>query len=1225
MAASSDPLRGPKRQKMQLAMEEAELRSLRIPSAAHRGALSPSKNSFLPTLQEEAQERIQQLHKRERHRRSLSLTGDQRDASPVSRRLQQHEAPPEQLLLADISADFLDVIKKDFIKEGGVLDLEQFSRAMLHSLSNPERVLDADGSRRSHDPPSRDHSGALLLAEAEAKLQALASEGVLHPSLSRAAGFAEPSARSSAAARVAAAIDLFRRVDVHGEGQITWEEVSNYFIEQGMAGRDEFTVDSIKQYEASTVVDQSKHESAVEKLVYLEQVDAIVCLSHNSWRFRLYDPKRCVVKHEVSGHRGTVVNCCYVDVFDQIATTSADMTVCLWDAQQLKLRNRMSTKEVQLCVQFDALSNSLFSGSIDGTLSRWDLQHMCLADTRRGQHKQEINALLAVPDVNLLASASSDGTILMWDTETMRWRKQFKGHRKGTFSLAYSMDYHCLLTAGLDQEALVWNPYVEKKPIFNLKGHAHALCGVAVVPGTPQILSADVTGVFRLWDMRNFRTVQSFGGNESFNDFSSFCAMPQHKRLAAGGSKLLMYDYMDEWGGESVTDTSSITDALYSPNAGTFYSISKRTVKAWDSSSGQLFKVLRNVATNEITAATLSDNGRKLYLGDACGRVTAHGLSNGTLLTEFDGHGADISCLAVWKGTNKLASASWDGVVKVHSDERSRPPQLKQLFDIHRDGVTCLACSPELWILASGGTDQQVVIYDLRTLKLEYKFERFKQPIAAIDVLPNRCLLAVADQGGCISLWRLRPHPDKYRLVALFANLPGVGKQLPGADMPDPSRTTPPVPVGAVRFLVHRAPLATVGDRSWLYTADAKGGMRCWDLEPTFERCRVVEEDLEELFQRQRSGRLMPAAPPPAAQAQPPAPAAAPVPVPPPMPALPAPPPAGPSRTGPDQPPPAAGAGARQQQSAVPQQGRGSSTGGAAFITSVDAGEGSDDEDRGNPSTTLATTVRTAVHGDRPVPRPLEIPGRASPDRQEVPLLFEVTGHSDAIISMYVLQEPDALITCGLDRRVRTWSCMLELHGTLLQSGDRSYCFPHNRSLARGRQLDEAMVLLQQLGSVERPQRLPALVGMHSGKDATTTLLDFGPGKRKSPQKKSHDAAWKMAVDQVIANPNADEEDYRMLFQQMERLSLGGNGAFETAPNGKLVEERLFRHANARRADQMRQRSTALSTEEANAANRLARAMAALGGDDFGTYSAMASSIQPRLGSKSPPLVGLAA
>ena len=68
----------------------------------------------------------------------------------------------------------------------------------------------------------------------------------------------------------------------------------------------------------------------------------------------------------------------------------------------------------------------------------------------------------------------------------------------------------------------------------------------------------------------------------------------------------------------------------------------------------------------------LADNQRKLYLGDAKGRVIAYGLSSGMLLTEFEAHTCDISCLAVWTGTNQLFSASWDGTVKVHSDECSR-------------------------------------------------------------------------------------------------------------------------------------------------------------------------------------------------------------------------------------------------------------------------------------------------------------------------------------------------------------------------------------------------------------------------------------------------------------------------------------------------------------------------------------------------------------------------
>ncbi|CAE8592582.1 unnamed protein product, partial [Polarella glacialis] len=560
--------RGAAKKKMSLALEETELRSLRIPSSAHRGALSPSKNSFLPTLQEQAREERQQpaiadrrrsneeASREEEEKLSLALGGGKADAR--DRGLAGPIIPPESQVLTDISAELLESVKEDFMDKGGALSNEEFVRAMLRSLASPEK------------PPS---TGSVAFKS--------------HPGK----GGGEP---LNGVAKTAAVTDLFGRVDVHGEGSVTWEEVSNYLIEQGMAGGEEFTVDSIKTYEASGVLDQSKHEGPVEKLVYLEQIDSVVCLSHNSRSFRLYDPKRCVVKNEVSGHRGTVINCCYVDPFQQIATTSADMTICLWDSH-LGLRNRMAAKDVQLCLQWDGLSRSLFSGSIDGTLSRWDLQNMSLADSRKS-HKKAINDLLMVEDINLLASASSDGSILMWDTATMKPKKTFKGHKKGTFSLAYSMDYHCLLTAGLDQEALVWNPYVERVPIFRLKGHTHALCGVSVVPNTPQILSADVAGTFHLWDMRTFRRVQSFGGNETqVNDLNTFCVMPPHHRVAAGGNRVVLYDYMDEWGGESVTDTGGVTDALYNPNAGEFYTVSKQTVKTWSAHTGVLFKVLRDI------------------------------------------------------------------------------------------------------------------------------------------------------------------------------------------------------------------------------------------------------------------------------------------------------------------------------------------------------------------------------------------------------------------------------------------------------------------------------------------------------------------------------------------------------------------------------------------------------------------------------------------------------
>lgn len=80
-----------------------------------------------------------------------------------------------------------------------------------------------------------------------------------------------------------------------------------------------------------------------------------------------------------------------------------------------------------------------------------------------------------------------------------------------------------------------------------------------------------------------------------------------------------------------------------------------------------------------------------------------------------------------------------------------------------------------------------------------------------------------------------------------------------------------------------------------------------------------------------------------------------------------------------------------------------------------------------------------------------------------------------------------------------------------------------------------------------------------------------------------------------------------MLFEQMERESFAG-GPCSNDLDGK---DRLVRSFRSLQASQMPHRTTPLSKEEAQAADRLADAMAALGNDEFGTYQAMAKSLKP--------------
>jgi hypothetical protein len=219
--------------------------------------------------------------------------------------------------------------------------------------------------------------------------------------------------------------------------------------------------------------------------------------------------------------------------------------------------------------------------------------------------------------------------------------------------------------------------------------------------------------------------------------------------------------------------------------------------------------------------------------------------------------------------------------------------------------------------------------------------------------------------------------------------------------------------------------------------------------------------------------------------------------------------------------------------------------------------------------------------------------------------------------------EPRAIITCGLDRRVRAWSINFEEFGVLLQSGDQSFKFPYDHKERRRMELERAQQLLKSIGPrLEQQQQqmeqqsTPALPPPGKQFDGLSTLSSLR-GKRRTRKK---DADWKATAERVIGDPEADEEDYRILFEQMDRVKQGDH---ESTANdvAAIAYDRLMRHSELREAERMRHRAMALSKDEARAADRLARAMEAVGADDFGTYNAMAWSLDPvRFSNKSTPL-----
>ena len=84
--------------------------------------------------------------------------------------------------------------------------------------------------------------------------------------------------------------------------------------------------------------------------------------------------------------------------------------------------------------------------------------------------------------------------------------------------------------------------------IFLLRGHNHPLVGVKCLPDSPQIITADTSGMVKIWDVRNFLCVQTF--NAPLSELSSFCltyssigGQSMKKRIICGGKRLHYFEY----------------------------------------------------------------------------------------------------------------------------------------------------------------------------------------------------------------------------------------------------------------------------------------------------------------------------------------------------------------------------------------------------------------------------------------------------------------------------------------------------------------------------------------------------------------------------------------------------------------------------------------------------------------------------------------------------------
>ena len=278
--------------------------------------------------------------------------------------------------------------------------------------------------------------------------------------------------------------------------------------------------------------------------------------------------------------------------------------------------------------------------------------------------------MVLIPNTPIMVAGSLDSNITTWDTYSGIKQKDLKGHVKGVNALTYSHEHRFVISAGSDRDALVWNPMVKNRPIFRLKGHHTSLISVETVEGTPQILTGDLDGFFRLWDIRSFECTQTFEPSIPIGELLSFCCTGVHNQIIAAGNRMVVYEY-DKPGTPWLTMQNPIVTAIYNNASSTILTAGGTTIKIWDAKTGRLLRIYNNVCegnNSSISAVSLDDGQKKIVVGDTDGNVLVLNYSNGALLRKLYPHKSLVSQIIYCRDTRNIITSSWDATVNIHDE-----------------------------------------------------------------------------------------------------------------------------------------------------------------------------------------------------------------------------------------------------------------------------------------------------------------------------------------------------------------------------------------------------------------------------------------------------------------------------------------------------------------------------------------------------------------------------
>lgn len=176
----------------------------------------------------------------------------------------------------------------------------------------------------------------------------------------------------------------------------------------------------------------------------------------------------------------------------------------------------------------------------------------------------------------------------------------------------------------------------------------------------------------------------------------------------------------------------------------------------WESKSSSV-NLLENFEEEHVTSVRWSNDGERLLIGTSSGSLSIWDVNKKQPITIYKNHSERIGIIACQNtNPNVFSSGSQDKSIVMYDSRIDPSENALNLLSGHSQEVCGLKWSPNDSLLASGGNDNKLIIWNGNQLRLERKFKSHTSAVKALDWSPHKfgCLISGGGtQDRTLKIW----------------------------------------------------------------------------------------------------------------------------------------------------------------------------------------------------------------------------------------------------------------------------------------------------------------------------------------------------------------------------------------------------------------------------------------------------------------------------------------